>query len=103
MGENEKNLLEEAARVAAAMSVKDTLQNFIAVLSAKAWQNMGLVINPATGKTEKKLDESKLAIDAVSALVKLLEPVLAPEELRQYRTLVQDLQLNFVNQSAGSS
>ncbi|MGB9867696.1 MAG: DUF1844 domain-containing protein [Bacillota bacterium] len=103
MGEEEKSLLQEAAQIAAAMSVKDTIQNFIAVLSAKAWQHMGLVINPLTGKSDKKLEESRLAIDAVSALVKVLEPILSAGELRQYRALVQDLQLNFVNQSSSAN
>ncbi|HHV78845.1 MAG TPA: DUF1844 domain-containing protein [Firmicutes bacterium] len=94
-----KGILEEAVKSAMAMGIVDTIRSFVAILATKAWQSMGLTINPSTGKIEKNLEDSRLAIDALAGLIELIGPRIPGEELRQYRALLQDLQLNFVNQS----
>ncbi|NIM05979.1 MAG: DUF1844 domain-containing protein [Armatimonadetes bacterium] len=68
------------------------------LLHSYAWQSMGLVANPVTGKTDKDLEQAQVAIDAVSYLAGQLETKLKGEELRQLHAMVSDLQLNFVQQ-----
>lgn len=71
----------------------------IGTLTAKAWEAMGLVANPVTNETRKRMHDARLAIDALAALAGVIEPHLNPEERRELQAAVADLRLNFVNQS----
>jgi hypothetical protein len=48
------------------------LSLFIGVLSAQAWQHMGLRVKPGTEKIEKDLERARVAIDCVVFLVEKL-------------------------------
>jgi hypothetical protein len=67
-------------------------------LGDQAWRMMGLVANPATGAVERDMAKAKLAIDCVQFLVDKVSPHLEEPRRRELRTLVTNLQINFVQQ-----
>jgi hypothetical protein len=77
------------------------LNSFIGILGAHAWQWMGLVKNPVTGQLDKDMTQAKIAIDTVSAIIAQLEGKAPPAEHQELRSLLSDLQINFVKQSGG--
>jgi len=82
------------------MDVYSLLKSFVGLLGAHAWQWMGLIKNPVTGQMEKDLAQAKVAIDTISALAHQLEDKLEPSEREELRSLLSNLQINFVQQSA---
>ncbi|MDR7522603.1 MAG: DUF1844 domain-containing protein [Armatimonadota bacterium] len=80
-----------------ALSLVTTCLN---LLAAKAWETMGLIPNPSTGKLEQKLDEAQLAIDAAASLADLVRPRLADTARREVETLIANLRINFVEQKS---
>jgi hypothetical protein len=85
-----------------AVATRELLVWMLGVLGAKAWQGMGLVANPATGKIEKNLPDAKTAIDAFAGLLDAIRPHLEPQAQRDTESLLTTLRLNFVEKSAGS-
>ncbi len=79
--------------------IYSVLLEFLGITRSHAWLRMGLVANPSTGKTERDMDQAKVAIDTAAFLVSQLERVVAPEERLPLRALLSDLQMNFVEQS----
>jgi hypothetical protein len=69
---------------------------FINILSAQAWQHMGLRLKPGTDKVVKDFKRASTAINCVAFLVNKLEPEIPENESRQLRNLLTDLQVNFV-------
>ena len=86
----------------AGITVGGILQMTVSLLSERAWIDMGMVADPGSGQVEKKLDEAKLAIDALTDLSRHLEPLAAPEERRELQTMLTNLRLNFVRQRDGA-
>jgi len=80
--------------------VYNLLRLFIAMLAENAWVWMGLRRNPVTGKVEKDLAQARVAIDTLVFLSDKLAPHADERERRDMRTIVGDLQLNFVQQSS---
>ena len=72
---------------------------FIDLLSTKAWQYIGLRIKPATKKIEKDLSKASITIDCIEFLIEKLESQLNGTERGKLRSLLTDLQINFVRQS----
>lgn len=89
---------EQAERVP--LRAPDLLRWCVSLLSTSAWQAMGLVPDPATGKVERHLDDARLAIDAVASLLEHLHPRLSETERRELENLLANLRLNFVEQKA---
>jgi hypothetical protein len=90
----------------AAPSVYDLVGYCISLLSAEAWQKLGLLADPRTGDSRMDLTQAKVAIDGVTGLAALLENSpndLVPETLRRdLRTLLNDLRLNYVSRRGES-
>jgi len=76
---------------------------FISLLSAKAWQTMGLRVKPGTDKIEKDLDQARTAIDTVDFLVQKLKTRIPELERSGLESMVGDLKLNFVRASQPES
>jgi len=76
----------------------DLLGFFISILSAQAWQHMGLRVKAGTDKIERDLERARVAIDCISFLVDKLESRL--EERDAMRRLLADLQINFARLSS---
>lgn len=80
----------------------ELLRWIVGVLSGSAWQNLGLVPHPTSKKVVRNLDDARLAIDAVASLIDHLKPRVDENERRDLDTLLANLRLNFVEQSAKS-
>lgn len=72
---------------------------FIGLLSAKAWQTMGLRVKPGADKIEKDFDQARTAIDTIDFLVHKLKSRVPESERGRLEGLVADLKLNFVRVS----
>jgi len=77
------------------------LRLFVSLLSAQAWQHLGLRAKTGTDKTEKDLDRGRDAIDCIVFLVGKLEPHLTEGEKNEMRRLLADLQINFARLTTG--
>ncbi len=86
-----------------ALATGDLLAWFLGLLAAKAWEGMGLVPNPATGKIQKNLEEARTAIDAYAAILDVTRARLESGPRREIETLLMTLRLNFVEKSAGAA
>lgn len=85
------------------VDVYSLLRYFIAMLSAQAWQWLGLVKSPLTGAVERDLDQAKVAIDTISALAVQMEAKSSATEQAELRAMLSDLRINYVQQSAKPS
>jgi hypothetical protein len=85
----------------AALPAFDLLASFMSLLAMKAWEGMGLVPNPLTSKTQKNMDDARLAIDAYAAVFELLRSRVEEQPRREMENLLTTLRLNFVDKSAG--
>jgi hypothetical protein len=85
-----------------AISTRELLVWILGVLGAKAWQGMGLVVNPASGKIEKNLDDAKTAIDAFAGVLDAVRPHLEAQARHDTESLLTTLRLNFVEKSSSS-
>ena len=66
---------------------------------AAAMQQMGKVVSPLTGKTERDLAAARGTIDVLLMLRKKTEGNLTAREQRTLNNLVTERQLNFVDES----
>jgi len=76
---------------------------FIGLLSAKAWETMGLRVKSGTDRVEKDFDQARTAIDTIDFLVQKLKSRIQDEEISRLESLVGDLKLNFVRLSQPTS
>lgn len=76
--------------------VEDLLGYTIGLFSDLAWIKLGIRANPATGDTTFDSAQAKLAIDALAALVPLLEGRFDAYVVRDLRNQLASLQMNFV-------
>lgn len=79
----------------------DLLSFFVSVLSAQAWQHMGLRVKPGTDKIEKDFERAKVAIDCTSFLIDKLEAHVEEKDRDALRRLLSDLQINCARLSPG--
>jgi hypothetical protein len=86
-----------------ALPASDLLTTFLSLMAMKAWEGMGLVANPMTGKTEKNLEDARLAIDTYAAVFELLRVRVDDRARREMENALTMLRVNFVEKSAGSS
>lgn len=82
-----------------ALDLDQLLGLFIGILSAKAWQYMGIRLSPGKEESEKDLVKAAAAIDCITVMVDKLAPRLPEGELAGLRSLVADLQINYARQS----
>lgn len=78
--------------------VYQTLQFVVQLLVEQAWQFMGLHLPPGRKEPVRDLAQAKIAIDTIIFIGDKLHPQLDDESRRAIRSLVSDLQLNFVQQ-----
>jgi hypothetical protein len=81
-------------------SVYDYLAAAIQQMAHICWVKLGTQRDAVSGKFDKNFGEAKVAIDAVAALAKLLEPQLDESDQRQLQSLLRDLRINFVQKSS---
>jgi len=101
MGENEQTAEKEKVE-AVDISMLDTytlLSLFINLLSVQAWRDMGLRVDPKTSEIKADFERASVAIDCIRYFLDKLEPKLSQDERFRLKSLLTDLQLNFVQQS----
>ncbi|NSW76978.1 MAG: DUF1844 domain-containing protein [Candidatus Atribacteria bacterium] len=76
--------------------IRDLGFYFLNLLSAKAWQYLGLMVHPENGKIQVDLEEARKAIDLYSVVLESIRKDLAKDELRELELHLSNLQLNFV-------
>ena len=72
---------------------------FINLLSIQAWRDIGLHMDPKTSETKTDFERASVAIDCIRYLVDKLDPKLDPDDRNKLKSLLTDLQINFVQQS----
>lgn len=78
----------------------DTVRFFslVSMFATSAYQSMGKIANPMTGKVERNLDGAQGMIDILIMLKKKTEGNLTEEETKILASSITDLQLNFVKE-----
>jgi len=69
---------------------------FISMLSGKAWEYLGLIMNPETKEINKNLKKAKIAIDTVAFLYDQIKDDLNPEDFKRIENLLANLRMNYV-------
>lgn len=63
-----------------------------------AWQQLGKILNPFTGKTEVNLEAASLSIDMLDALRSKTKGNLNPNEDKFLERVLSDLKLNYIDE-----
>lgn len=84
------------------LRVEGLLHYCVQMFAQFAWQKMGFMADPATGKLDQDLAQARVAIDVLSHLAEHLEPMLGEQERRDLRNLLTDLRVNFARKSAST-
>ena len=79
-----------------ALEIDQLIGLFIGILSAKAWQYMGIRLTPGKIEAENDMGKASMAIDCVVFLTEKIAPNLPAEEAGRLREMVADLQINYV-------
>ena len=80
----------------------DTVRLFslITMFASSAWQGMGKIANPMTGKAERNLDSAQGFIDILIMLKKKTSGNLSATEQKILESTISELQMNFVQEKA---
>lgn len=79
-----------------ALDVPSLLGYILGLLGSAAWQAMGAIINPATGKAEADLAQARLAIDTFEVVAEKFIPFVPEPQQRELRGALADMRLNYV-------
>ena len=69
---------------------------FISMLSGKAWEYLGLIMNPETKEINKDLKKAKIAIDTIAFLFDQIKDALTKEDFKRIENLLANLRMNYV-------
>lgn len=83
----------------AAPSIYDMLQFVVGMIAEQAWYHMGIRIAPGQKEPVRDLAQAKIAIDTVVFMADKLQPHVTEEVRRALRSVVADLQMNYVRHS----
>jgi hypothetical protein len=72
--------------------------SLIMMLGSAAWQQLGKVPNPMTGKVEKEIANAQITIDLMAMLRDKTKGNLMPDEERLLTNTLSDLQLNYADE-----
>ena len=67
-------------------------------LQAQAWQSLGKVASPGSGKIERDLEQAKFSIDMIEMLGRKTEGNLSEEEKRVIDHALYELRMNFMDE-----
>jgi hypothetical protein len=89
---------EQASQAFESPDVYAIIGMTVMMLAQNCWHWMGLQVNPSTGKLEKDLTQAKIAIDTIVFLTDKVASHISEEDLKAFRVMISDLQINFVQQ-----
>lgn len=69
---------------------------FIGILNSKAWEYLGLLMNPETKEIKQDLAKAKISIDCIEYLLKQIKDNLDIKDRRQIEDLLANLRMNYV-------
>ncbi len=72
---------------------------FIGILNGKAWEYLGLMMNPETKESVVDLKKAKISIDSIEFLLNQIHDQLELEEKKQLENLLANLQMNYVEKN----
>jgi len=72
---------------------------FIGILNGKAWEYLGLMMNPETKEVNQDLVQARISIDSIEFLFEKIKDELGEEEKVQLENLLANLQMNYVEKS----
>ncbi len=90
---NEEELLERLQEEMRKITVSDYLAHLLVSLSSMAFQRLGLT--PDT-LVDRDLSQSRMAIDAFEALVKVLSTGLSEQDAAMYRSTVHQMRMAYL-------
>jgi hypothetical protein len=73
-------------------------QHLIAMFQSLAFQQLGKLVNPITGKVEGDLQQAKITIDMLVMIQKKTEGNLADREKQLLDRAIMELQMNYVEE-----
>ncbi len=72
--------------------------HLVTMFETAAWQHLGKIQNPLTGKIEKDLEQARFSIDVLDMLLVRTQGNLSDEERRYLEDRIRNLKLNFVDE-----
>ena len=72
----------------------------ISSLQFSAWMQLGKVMNPPTGKSERDLEHAKETIDLLGVLEEKTRGNLHPDEAKLLGRILFDLRMNYVEEAS---
>ena len=72
---------------------------FIGILNGKAWEYLGLMMNPETKEINQDLEKAKISIDSIEFLFDKIKDKLDLEDKKQLENILANLQMNYVEKS----
>ena len=69
---------------------------FIGILNGKAWEYLGLMMNPETKEVNQDLEKAKITIDSIDFLFKKIQKEMTEEDRKQMDNLIANLKMNYV-------
>jgi hypothetical protein len=76
------------------------LTQLILMFQTAALQQMGKLKNPMLDKVDRDLQQAQISIDMIDMLQRKMDRNLSQEEERMFRTILQELRLNYVDEVA---
>jgi len=71
----------------------------VSSLQVAAWQQMGKIASPITGKVERNLDQARASIDMLSMLSEKTKGNLDDEEEKLLSRMLYELRMNYLDES----
>jgi hypothetical protein len=78
------------------------LTQLVLMFQTAALQQMGKLKNPMLDRVDRDLGQAQISIDMVDMLQRKMANNLSAEEQRMFKTILQELRLNYVDEVAKS-
>ncbi len=72
---------------------------YVAILGQSAMMHLGKIMNPATGKIERELNQAKFVIDILGILEEKTKGNLSHEEQQLLESTLASLRMNYVEEA----
>lgn len=95
MPESSSSDMPESEHPANPVSVTDILLTTLHILHEKAFAYLGLLMHGETGEIREDFQQAKIAIDAMNALLPLIQPHLSDRQKMEITLSVTNAQLNY--------
>lgn len=97
--ENEKTSNEDQKIYPHQLPLTTLLTWFIGILNGKAWEYLGLMMNPETKELNQDLKKAKITIDSIDFMLERIKDELEAEDKKQLENILANLQMNYIEKS----